>query len=347
MKLNPLTLKKLRRFKSIKRGYYSFILILVLILASFFAEVLVNKRAVLVSYNGEYYFPTYGDPIPGSTFGLDYQYETNYRQLAQQFEAEGKGNWVVMPPIPYDAYENDLKEDLFPPFPPSFDDKHYFGTDTIGRDIAARLVYGFRIAIFFSLLLLAFNYAVGVSIGCAMGYCGGKFDLIFQRIIEIWSNIPFLYIIIIISSIVVPNFFMLIVIMAFFGWIGITWTMRTITYKEKAREYTLAAKALGATDFRIIFKHIIPNTIAIIVTFAPFAVSGGIVALTSLDYLGFGLPPPTPSWGELLQQGWANLDAWWIGGSVVLAMIITLMAVTFVGEAIREAFDPKMHTTYE
>ena len=347
MKLNPLTLKKIRRFKSIKRGYYSFILILVLILASFFAEVLVNKRAVMVRYNGEYYFPTYGDPIPGSTFGLDYKYETDYRQLSKQFQSEGRGNWVILPLIPYDAYENDLREDEFPPYPPSFEDRHYFGTDTIGRDIAARLVYGFRIAIFFSLLLLVFNYAVGVSIGCAMGYWGGKFDLIFQRIIEIWSNIPFLYVIIIISSIVVPNFFMLIVIMAFFGWIGITWTMRTITYKEKAREYALAAKALGATDFRIIFKHIIPNTIAIIVTFAPFAVSGGIVALTSLDYLGFGLPPPTPSWGELLQQGWANLDAWWIGGSVVLAMIITLMAVTFVGEAIREAFDPKMHTTYE
>ena len=347
MKLNPLTLKKIRRFKSIKRGYYSFILILVMILASFFAEILVNKRAVVVRYNGEYYFPTYGDIIPGSTFGLDYKYETNYRQLAKHFESQDSGNWVIMPLIPYDAYENDLKENEFPPFPPSFEDKHYFGTDTIGRDIAARLVYGFRIAIFFSLLLLVFNYAVGVSIGCAMGFWGGKFDLIFQRIIEIWSNIPFLYVIIIISSIVVPNFFMLIVIMAFFGWIGITWTMRTITYKEKAREYALAAKALGATDFRIIFKHIIPNTIAIIVTFAPFAVSGGIVALTSLDYLGFGLPPPTPSWGELLQQGWANLDAWWIGGSVVLAMIITLMAVTFVGEAIREAFDPKMHTTYE
>ena len=347
MKLNPLTLKKIRRFKSIKRGYYSFILILLMIFASFFAEMLVNKRAVMVHYNGEYYFPTYGDIIPGSTFGLDYKYETNYRKLAEQFEKEGQGNWVIMPIIPFDAYENDLKENEFPPFPPSFEDRHYFGTDTIGRDIAARLVYGFRIAIFFSLLLLVFNYAVGVSIGCAMGFWGGKFDLIFQRIIEIWSNIPFLYVIIIISSIVVPNFFMLIVIMAFFGWIGITWTMRTITYKEKAREYALAAKALGANDFRIIFKHIIPNTIAIIVTFAPFAVSGGIVALTSLDYLGFGLPAPTPSWGELLQQGWSNLDAWWIGGSVVLAMIITLMAVTFIGEAIREAFDPKMHTTYE
>ena len=347
MNLNPLTIKKFRRFKSIKRGYYSFILILVLILASFFAEILVNKRAVVVHHNGEYYFPTYGDPIPGSTFGLDYKYETNYRQLARKFESEGRGNWVILPLIPYDAYENDLREDEFPPYPPSFEDRHYLGTDTIGRDIAARLVYGFRIAILFSLLLLVFNYAVGVSIGCAMGYWGGKFDLIFQRIIEIWSNLPFLYVIIIISSIMVPNFFMLIMIMAFFGWIGITWTMRTITYKEKAREYALAAKALGATDFRIIFKHIIPNTIAIIVTFAPFAVSNGIVALTSLDYLGFGLPPPTPSWGEMLQQGWANLDAWWIGGSVILAMIITLMAVTFIGEAIREAFDPKMHTTYE
>jgi microcin C transport system permease protein len=145
----------------------------------------------------------------------------------------------------------------------------------------------------------------------------------------------------------VPNFFMLTLIMAFFGWIGITWTMRTVTYKEKAREYALAAKALGASNLRIIFKHIIPNTIAIIVTFAPFSVSGGIVALTSLDYLGFGLPPPTPSWGELLQQGWNNLDAWWIAGSVIAAMIITLVTVTFVGEAVREAFDPKLHTTYE
>jgi microcin C transport system permease protein len=345
--INPLTIKKLKRFKSIKRGYYSFILILVMIFASLFAEVLVNKRAIIVHYEGKYYFPTYGDMIPGTTFGLDYEYETNYRQLAAYFKTEGDGNWILMPPVPYDAYENDLKEDQFPPFPPSMQERHYLGTDTVGRDIFSRLIYGFRIAIFFSLLLLAFNYVVGVSIGCAMGYWGGKFDLIFQRIIEIWSNVPFLYMIIIISSIMVPNFFMLIVIMAFFGWIGITWTMRTITYKEKEREYTLAAKALGASDFRIIFKHILPNTISIIVTFAPFAVSGGIVALTSLDYLGFGLPPPTPSWGELLQQGWANLDAWWIGGSVILAMIITLMAVTFVGEAIREAFDPKMHTTYE
>lgn len=347
MKLNPLTIKKIKRFKSIKRGYYSFIILLVMIFVSFFAELLVNNRALIVHYEGQFYFPTYGNLFPGTTFGLDYSYEANYRELAGLFRAEGRGNWVLMPIVPFDAYENDLREDEFPPFSPSSKEKHYLGTDAVGRDIVARLVYGFRIAIFFSLLLLLVNYTIGVSIGSAMGFWGGKFDLIFQRIIEIWSNVPFLYVIIIISSIMVPNFFMLTLIMAFFGWIGITWTMRTVTYKEKAREYALAAKALGASNLRIIFKHIIPNTIAIIVTFAPFSVSGGIVALTSLDYLGFGLPPPTPSWGELLQQGWNNLDAWWIAGSVIAAMIITLVTVTFVGEAVREAFDPKLHTTYE
>ena len=347
MKLNPLTLKKIQRFKSIKRGYFSFLLFLVMILVSLFAELLVNNRALLVHYEGEYFFPSYGQIIAGKTFGLDYEYETNYRELSAKFREEGNGNWVLMPIVPYNAYENDLKENAYPPFPPSIKERHYLGTDAVGRDIIARLVYGFRIAIFFSLGLLVVNYTIGVSIGSAMGFFGGKFDLFFQRIIEIWSNVPFLYVIIIISSIIVPNFFMLILIMAFFGWIGITWTMRTVTYKERAREYVLAARSMGASNLRIIFNHIIPNTIAIIVTFAPFAVSSGIVALTSLDYLGFGLPPPTPSWGELLQQGWSNLDAWWISGSVIAIMIITLTTVTFIGEAIREAFDPKMHTTYE
>ena len=347
MKLNPLTIKKIRRFRSIKRGYYSFIIFLAMLLVSLFAELLVNNRAIIVKYEGTYYFPTYARLIPGTTFGLDYDYETNYRELKRLSKAEATGNWVLMPVVPFNAYENDLRQEEFPPFAPSAKERHYLGTDAIGRDIVARLVYGFRIAIFFSRLLLVVNYAIGVSIGSAMGFWGGKFDLIFQRIIEIWSNVPFLYVIIIISSVVVPNFFTLIVIMAFFGWIGITWTMRTVTYKERAREYVLAAQALGASSLRIIFRHIIPNTIAIIVTFAPFSVSGGIVALTSLDYLGFGLPPPTPSWGELLQQGWSNLDAWWIAGSVIAAMILTLVTVTFIGEAVREAFDPKLHTTYE
>jgi len=344
---NPLTQKKVRRFKSIKRGYYSFIIFAILIVMSLSAELLVNKRALIVHYQGHYYFPTYGNIIPGTTFGLDYAYETNYRQLATQFNSEKNGNWVLMPPVPYGAFENDLKENRYPPFPPSFAEKHYLGTDTVGRDMVARLAYGFRIAIFFSLALLVATYIIGVSIGCAMGFLGGLFDLFFQRIIEIWSNIPVLYVIIIIASIISPTFMILLLIMVFFGWTSMTWTMRTITYKEKAREYVLAAKSMGASDARIIFKHIIPNTIAIIVTFAPFAVSGGIVLITSLDYLGFGLPPPTPSWGDLLAQGWANMEAWWISSSVVAAMTITLILVTFVGEAVREAFDPKLHTTYE
>lgn len=347
MLLNPLTVKKLKRFRSIRRGYYSLIIIVTMIGLSLSAELIVHKRALMVHYQGHTYFPTYGQMIPGSIFGLDYQYETNYRQLKAVFKQAGQGNWVLLPLVPYGPYENDLRKDAYPPFPPSFESRHYLGTDTSGRDVLARLVYGFRIAIFFSLLLLGANYSIGVSLGCAMGYWGGRFDLFFQRMIEIWSNVPFLYVIIIISSIVVPNFWLLIFIMAIFGWMGMTWTMRTITYKEREREYVLAARAMGANNLRIIFKHIIPNTIAIIVTFAPFAVSGGIVALTSLDYLGFGLPPPTPSWGELLQQGWSNLDAWWIAGSVVAAMTITLMTVTFVGEAVREAFDPKLHTVYE
>ncbi len=347
MTLSPLTRKKLQRFKSIRRGYYAFIFFVALILISLFAEILINSRALIVHYQGHYFFPIYAAMIPGTNFGLDYPYETNYRELSRKFQTRGGADWVWMPLVPFNPFENDLRTDGYPPFPPSFKDNHFLGTDTSARDIVARLVYGFRIAIFFSLTLLTVNYLVGVTVGCAMGYWGGKFDLLFQRIIEIWSNIPFLYVIIIISSIVVPNFFLLVLIMVFFGWTSLTWTLRTVTYKERAREYVLAAKALGASDFRIIFKHIIPNTVSVIVTYMPFSVSGGIVALTSLDYLGFGLAPPTPSWGELLQQGWDNMDAWWIVGSVIGAMILTLILVTFIGEAVREAFDPKRHSTYE
>ena len=345
--LNPVTKAQLKRFCSIKRGFWSLVIILVLMFISFFAEVFINSRALVVHYQGEFYFPTYQDMIPGKTFGLGYSYETNYRELKQKMDRAGENGFVVMPPVPYNPYENDLRFNEYPPFPPSFSLRHFLGTDNVGRDVLARLVYGFRTAILFSLGLLFFNYTVGISLGCAMGYFGGKFDLFFQRVIEIWSNIPFLYVIIIVSSIVVPSFMILILIMAFFGWISITWVMRTMTYREKEREYILAVRSLGASHMRIIFRHIIPNTISVIVTYAPFAISGGIVALTSLDYLGFGLPAPTPSWGELLSQGWQNMEAWWISAAVVSALVVTLMTVTFIGEGIREAFDPRRHTVYE
>ena len=344
--LDPLTQKKIKRFKSIRRGYYSFIIFSALVLLSCFAELLVNSRALVVEYQGEWYFPTYGAVIPGNQLGLDYAYETNYRQLKKQLDQQSNG-FVIMPLIPYNPYETDLKNGEYPPFPPSFEDQHYLGTDTIGRDVAARLIYGFRTAIFFSLILLVVSYFIGVSIGAAMGYYGGLFDLLFQRLIEIWSNIPFLYVIMIVSSIMIPNFFTLIAIILVFGWMQMSWYMRTATYKEKARDYVMAAKALGASDRRIIFYHILPNTISIIITFVPFSVAGGIIALTSLDYLGFGLPAPTPSWGELLSQGSSNLESEWIVTSVITAMTVVLMMVTFIGEAIREAFDPKKYTTYE
>jgi microcin C transport system permease protein len=345
--ISPQTVKTLRRFRSIKRGFWSAVIVSSLIILSLGAELLVNSRALIVSYEGNMYFPTYGAIIPGTEFELGYQYETNYRDLKQKFQDEGNGDWVLLPPVPYNPFETDLLGGSYPPDPPSFSKQHYLGTDTVGRDIVARLVYGFRIAIFFSLFLLCCNYIVGTAIGCLMGYWGGIFDLLFQRLIEIWSNIPFLYVIMIIASIIVPNFWSLVLVMLMFSWMGMTWYMRTATYKEKEREYVLASRALGAGTPRIIFHHIIPNTVSIIITFIPFSVAGGITALTSLDFLGFGLPPPTPSWGELLRQGIDNLQSPWIVASIVTSMVLVLTMVTFIGEAIREAYDPKRHTIYE
>ncbi len=347
MRINPLTLKKIRRFRSIKRGYYSLLIFGSMLLLAFFAELWVNNRALLVSYEGQLYFPTYRTMMPGNFFKQGYAYETNFRELQTQFEEDDGGNFVILPLVPYNAFETDLRETEFPPFPPSFKDRHYLGTDAIGRDMIARLVYGFRVCITFSLFLLVMTFLIGISLGCLMGYLGGKFDLIFQRLIEIWSSIPFLYIIMIVASITVPNLTILIIISVVFGWMGLTWYMRTTTYKEKSRDYVMAAKALGASNTRIIFHHILPNAVSLIVTFVPFSVAGGISGLTALDFLGFGLPPPTPSWGELLQQGTNNLQAVWIVASTVSALVVVMVSITFIGEGVREGFDPKMHTTFE
>jgi microcin C transport system permease protein len=229
----------------------------VLTLGSFGAELIASNRALLVVYENQWYFPTFGDVRSGKEFGLDYSYEVNYRDLQNQLSENGNG-WVLMPLIPYSPLETDLIAGDFPPHAPSLSTGHYLGTDTSGRDVAARLLYGFRTAIVFSLLLLVFNYAIGVAIGCLMGFWGGAFDLIFQRIIEIWSNIPFLYVIMIVASIITPSFWSLLFIMAFFGWTAMTWYMRTATYKEVARDYVMAARAIGASGSRIVFRHIYP-----------------------------------------------------------------------------------------
>ncbi|CCO50013.1 putative Oligopeptide transport system permease protein oppC [Vibrio nigripulchritudo SOn1] len=345
LNLTPLTRKKIKRFKEIKRGYWSFLTLSALILLSLLAEFFVNSKALVVKYQGDWYFPVVSDVHLAERYGQTHSGEADYRLLAQTFEDQNSENFVVMPLVPWNPYEQDFSGD-FPPTVPDAETKHYLGTDVIGRDILARLVYGFRTAIGFALITMAFSYAIGTAVGCAMGFFGGKFDLITQRLIEVWSLVPFLYVIMILVSVTQPTFTLFVAINVLFGWIGITWYMRTMTYKESAREYVMAARALGASTFRIIFRHILPNTMVMIVTLAPFTIAGNIAALTALDYLGLGLRPPTPSWGELLQQGKSNLDSPWIVTSVVTALVFVLVMVTFIGEAIRAAFDPKKFTRY-
>lgn len=347
IKLDPEFIRKFNRFRSIRRGYYSFVVLVVLCILSLFLELLINKRALFVAYDGNWYFPTYGNIISGETFDLEYKYETNYRQLQQKFRTEGNGNFVIMPLVPFDPYEVDTWDNAYPPQAPHFSRRHFLGTDPIGRDILARLAYGFRIAIVFSFLIVLVSFVIGIVVGSLMGYYGGWVDLIGQRLIEVWVNVPFLYVIIIVSSIVVPSIWTLVGIMLFFRWTMMTWYMRTETLREKSREYVLAARSMGASTPRILIRHILPNSLPVVVTFAPFAIHDDIVALASLDFLGFGLAPPTPSWGELLSQGIEYLDNKWIITSIVTAMVTILTIITFIGEALREAFDPKKFTTYE
>ncbi|MFV1996033.1 MAG: ABC transporter permease subunit, partial [Verrucomicrobiales bacterium] len=270
----------------------------------------------------------------------------NYRELKARLAQEGSSGWVLLAPVPYNPFENDFREGEFGPQAPSFGRRHLLGTDNTGRDIFARLFYGFRYAVGFALLFMLIVYVVGISVGCAMGYFGGTIDLLGQRLIEVWQNIPFLYIVIIVASIVRPNIWILLGIFVVFGWTAMTYYMRTETYREKARDYVSAARVLGAGNLRVIFRHILPNTISILVTFMPFTVASAIASLTALDFLGFGLPAPTPSWGELLARGVQNLNAPWIVSSAFGGLVTVLLLVTFIGEAIREAFDPKKFTVY-
>ncbi|ALO45252.1 ABC transporter permease [Pseudohongiella spirulinae] len=353
-KLNPETQKKLRRFREIKRGYYSFLILMFLVFLFMIGELLINNRALIVKYEGEYYFPTYTAFHPGTDFGLNYTYETNYRELKQIFEEQGGDNWVLLPLVPYSANENHSTTGIFRPEAPSAEYQHYLGTDTTSRDILARLFYGTRTAIFFAIAFTLSVYFIGIAVGAAMGYFGGMFDLLFQRAIEIWSNIPFLYMVIIIFSVIPATFsvltriIILLVVMVMFSWTSMTYYMRTETYKQKARDYVASARIIGASNTRIIFKHILPNVLATLVTFMPFTVISAITAITALDFLGFGLPPPTPSLGELLKQGTSNLrTAPWIVTSAFSTLVILLTLVTFIGEAIRESFDPKKFTVYK
>ena len=348
--IDPLTRKRFGRFRKIRRGWFSFLILAILTVLSLFSNFIAHRRAIMVWYEGKAYFPTYTFHDM-ATFGQEDDYgfddvEADYVALKERFKEEGGGNWVLMPIVPFDPYEPDFAYDEPPPNAP--DSRHWFGTDSQGRDVFARLLYGFRISILFALALTFISRVVGTVVGSLQGFLGGRFDMLSQRVIETWASLPFLYVVIVLATFFTPSFILLLFIMALFDWIGITYYMRTEMYREKTKEYCLAARSFGASRRRQIFTHLLPNCITPLVTFTPFGIVAAITALTALDYLGYGLPAPTPSWGEMIQQALQsdNRDKIWLSLAPFSAISITLTLVTFIGESIREAFDPKQYARY-
>jgi microcin C transport system permease protein len=342
--------KRVRKFKRLKRGYYSFLTVTSAYILSFFLPILMTSQPLVVRYQGAYYFPMLHFRA-AAEFGTAAFGEPDYRALKQQFAAAGRGDWVLMAPYPYGPNEALLDLSESPPNHPSR--QHPFGTDDRGRDVLVRLAYGFNISMTFALLVTIFSETAGTIVGATLGYLGGKIDILGSRFIEIWSSLPFLYTIIIISSVIIPvyipgrmqvlqpSFWLLVVILALFDWVGITYYLRGEFYREKAKDYVGAAIATGVSEPAIMFKHILPNALTPVVSFAPFVIVANIGALVALDFLGFGLPAPTPSWGELIGQGMENLTKWWLVFYPLGALFVTLLLVVFIGEAVREAFDPK------
>ena len=376
--------KRINRFKSIKRGYYSLIILISLYVLSICAPVIFNSKAIMVKYNDDYYFPLFNSIFSNKNIeakdlgqfeikGKKKYGQPHYRLLKKQYQKEDKGNWVIMPLYPYDPYEEvisekdeqftdvngngvwDPTEDFidengngiadkykYTNFPNS---QHLLGTDNQGRDVLSRLIYGFNISITFAIVCCFLSYIIGIIIGGTLGYFGGKVDLFGLRIIEIYGSIPFLFMLMILATFIKPNVYILASMYVFLtGWIGITWYVRGEFLREKSKDYVSAAVSMGQSHWNVMFRHILPNSLTPVITFAPFAIIGYISALVSLDYLGFGLQPPTPSWGELMAQGRTNLQYWHLIVSPLFSIGATLFLITFIGEAIREAFDPKVHS---
>lgn len=335
--------RRWRKFRTIKRGWYSFLLLTVLYALSFLLPFLVNSRALAVKYDGQLRFPIFSGHIEGSEFGQRVIGEAQYRALADDFREADQGNWVLLPPYPYHPNESLLTDPELPGNPPHAPSaQHWLGTDNRARDVFARLAYGFRISLTFALGVVSLAYLIGMTLGATFGFFGGRVDIYGQRFVEIWAGMPFLYTVIIISSIVKPNMWILVLILALFTWVSISFYIRGEFYREKAKDYVAAAIAQGESNSSIMFRHILPNALTPIISFAPFALVAAIVALVSLDFLGFGLRAPTPSWGELVNQGRENITEWHLVVFPLAALFGTLIMVVFIGEAIREAFDPKV-----
>ena len=314
-----------QRFRRNRLGFFSLLIFSVMVVGCLFAEVLSNDKPLVVNYQGQWYFPLVQD-YPESTFGGDFPTPADYLDPFIRDRITGGDNWAIYPPNPYGPKTLNYFADLPNPARPTA--ANVFGTDDRGRDLLAQLIYGFRVSVLFGLALTAIGVVLGVLTGAIQGFFGGKTDLAFQRFIEIWGSMPELYLLIIFSAVFAPSVALLLVLLSLFGWMGLS-------------DYVRAARALGVSNLRIMVRHILPNSMTPVVTFLPFRMSAAILALTSLDFLGLGVPPGTPSLGELLSQGKANIDAWWISLSTFAVLVMTLLLLTFMGDALRDALDPR------
>ncbi len=336
-RLNPITARRIENFKANRRGYWSLWIFLALFLLSLGAELIANDKPIVVSFRGELYSPLLHS-YPETTFGGFLETETDYRdiEVEEMINAEG---WILWPLIPY-SYDS-INFELPSPAPSPPSGENWLGTDDQGRDVVARLLYGFRISVLFGLALTVSSSIIGITAGAIQGYFGGWTDLLFQRFIEIWSGLPMLFLLIILASVIEPNFWWLLGLMLAFSWMGLVGVVRAEFLRARNLEFVRAAKALGVSDSKIMVKHILPNAMVATLTFLPFILNGSITVLTALDFLGFGLPPGSASLGELLNQGKNNLHAPWLGLSAFFVLAIMLSLLIFIGEAVRDAFDPR------
>jgi microcin C transport system permease protein len=337
MKISPLNRRRLANFRANKRGFWALWAFLGLFAFSLVAELVANDKPLLVRYDGSFYFPitTF---YPETAFGGDFETEADYRDPYVRDLIDGKG-WMLWPLIPY-AFDT-VSLDLGQPAPSPPDANHWLGTDDQARDVAARMIYGFRISVLFGLALTAAATAIGILAGAVQGYYGGWVDLVFQRLLEIWGSMPMLFILIILASIVTPNFWWLLGILLLFSWTWPVGVVRAEFLRARNFEYVRAARALGVGNTVIMLRHLLPNAMVATLALFPFVLAGSVTALVSLDFLGFGLPPGSPSLGELLLQGKANLQAPWLGLTGFFSIAAMLSLLIFIGEAIRDAFDPR------
>lgn len=326
------------RFRRNPLGFWSFVVFSVLVVLSLFAEVLSTDKPLVVRYEGQTYFPVLRD-YAEKTFGGDFETPADYLDPFIRERITQGGNWAVYAPNPYGPKTLNYFAKLPNPSAPSRD--NFFGTDDRGRDLLAQLIYGFRVSVLFALALTVLGVVLGIATGAIQGFFGGKTDLAFQRFIEIWGSMPELYLLIIFSAIFSPSVALLLILLSLFGWMGLSDYVRAEFLRNRQMDYVRAARALGVSNLQIMWRHILPNSMTPVVTFLPFRMSAAILALTSLDFLGLGVPPGTPSLGELLSQGKANIDAWWISLSTFAVLVLTLLLLTFMGDALRDALDPR------